>query len=59
MLVTKMHKNNSIEITIYICYSFCTAKHNPIKGCIRIAFDIYFNFDSSLSLKKNFNIYFP
>ena len=31
MLVTKMHKIDSIEIT-YISCSFNTAKHNPING---------------------------
>ena len=58
MLVTKTYKINSIEIT-YMRYSFSTEKHYPINGCIRIAFDICFDFDSSLSLKKIFNIYFP
>ena len=55
MLVTKTHKICSIEIT-YISYSFNTAKHNPINGCIRILhLTFIFNFDSSLTLKKSYN----
>ena len=52
MLVTKAHKISSIEIT-YTRYSFNTAKHNSINGCIRVLhLTFIFNFDSSPTLKK-------